>query len=156
MISIDTFGDRTIFFDFLPFNLGKLNGFKIMVQLYTVPGQARYRATRELVLRGADGVVFVADMSKAKRKENIVSLKDLHHSLMKYNKRILNIPLVFQFNKLDLVKKNMPLLSTKSLDRDLNSKLKRPYFTASALKGYNVASTLKKITSMTISSLKYD
>jgi len=156
MISIDTFGDRTIFFDFLPFNLGQLNGFKIMVQLYTVPGQARYRATRELVLRGADGVVFVADMSKAKRKENIVSLKDLHHNLMKYNKRILNIPLVFQFNKLDLVKKNMPLLSTKRLDRDLNSKLKRPYFTASALKGYNVASTLKKITSMTISSLKND
>ena len=105
MITIDTSGDRTIFFDFLPFNLGKLNGFNIMVQLYTVPGQVRYRATRELVLRGADGVVFVADMSKTKRRENIISLKDLHHNLMKYNKRILNIPLVFQFNKLDLVKK---------------------------------------------------
>jgi small GTP-binding protein len=156
MITIDTSGDRTIFFDFLPFNLGKLNGFNIMVQLYTVPGQVRYRATRELVLRGADGVVFVADMSKTKRRENIISLKDLHHNLMKYNKRILNIPLVFQFNKLDLVKKNLPLLSTKRLDRDLNSKLKRPCFTASALKGYNVASTLKRITSMTISSLKND
>jgi small GTP-binding protein len=156
MITIDTSGDRTIFFDFLPFNLGKLNGFNIMVQLYTVPGQVRYRATRELVLRGADGVVFVADMSKTKRRENIISLKDLHHNLMKYNKRILNIPLVFQFNKLDLVKKKLPLLSTKRLDRDLNSKLKRPCFTASALKGYNVASTLKRITSMTISSLKND
>ena len=156
MISIDTFGDRTIFFDFLPFNLGKLSGFNIMVQLYTVPGQIRYRATRELVLRGADGVVFVADMSKTKRKENIISLNDLHHNLVKYNKHILNIPLVFQFNKLDLVKKNMPVLSTKRLDRDLNSKLKRPYFTASALKGYNVASTLKRITAMTISSLKYE
>jgi small GTP-binding protein len=156
MITIDTSGDRTIFFDFLPFNLGKLNGFNIMVQLYTVPGQVRYRATRELVLRGVDGVVFVADMSKTKRRENIISLKDLHHNLMKYNKRILNIPLVFQFNKLDLVKKNLPLLSTKRLDRDLNSKLKRPCFTASALKGYNVASTLKRITSMTISSLKND
>ena len=156
MITIDTSGDRTIFFDFLPFNLGKLNGFNIMAQLYTVPGQVRYRATRELVLRGADGVVFVADMSKTKRRENIISLKDLHHNLMKYNKRILNIPLVFQFNKLDLVKKNLPLLSTKRLDRDLNSKLKRPCFTASALKGYNVASTLKRITSMTISSLKND
>jgi signal recognition particle receptor subunit beta len=156
MITIDTSGDRTIFFDFLPFNLGKLNGFNIMVQLYTVPGQVRYRATRELVLRGVDGVVFVADMSKTKRRENIISLKDLHHNLMKYNKRILNIPLVFQFNKLGLVKKNLPLLSTKRLDRDLNSKLKRPCFTASALKGYNVASTLKRITSMTISSLKND
>ena len=132
MITIDTSGDRTIFFDFLPFNLGKLNGFNIMVQLYTVPGQVRYRATRELVLRGVDGVVFVADMSKTKRRENIISLKDLHHNLMKYNKRILNIPLVFQFNKLDLVKKNIPILSTKRLDRDLNSKLKRPCFTASA------------------------
>ena len=154
MISIDTFGDRTIFFDFLPFSLGKLNKFNIMVQLYTVPGQVRYRATRELVLRGADGVVFVADMSKTKRKENLISLKDLHHNLMKYNKSILNIPLVFQFNKLDLVKKNIPILSTKRLDRDLNSKLKRPYFKASALTGYNVASTLKQITSMTISSLR--
>ena len=118
------------------------------------PGQVRYRATRELVLRGADGIVFVADMSKTKRKENIISLKDLHYNLMKYNQSILNIPLVFQFNKLDLVKKNIPVLSIKRLDRDLNNKLKRPHFTASALKGYNVASTLKQITSMTISSLK--
>jgi len=154
MVSIDTFGDRTIFFDFLPFNLGKINGFKIMVQLYTVPGQIRYGATRELVLRGADGVVFVADMSQTKRKDNILSLKDLHDNLKKRNKSILNIPLVFQFNKFDLVKKNIPLLSAKRLDKDLNRILKRPYFTASALKGYNVASTLKQITSMTISSLR--
>jgi len=98
--------------------------------------------------------VFVADISKTKRKENIISLKDLHHNLMKYNRSILNIPLVFQFNKLDLFKKNIPVLSPKILDRDLNSKLKRPYFVASALKGYNVASTLKQITSMAISSIK--
>jgi signal recognition particle receptor subunit beta len=154
MVSIDTLGDQTIFFDFLPFYLGKLNGFNIIVQLYTVPGQVRYRATRELVLRGADGIVFVADMLKTKREENVISLKDLHYNLMKYNKRIFDIPLVFQFNKLDLVKKNKPLLSAKRLDKDLNSILKRPYFTASALKGYNVASTLKQITSMTISSLR--
>ena len=154
MISIDTFGDRTIFFDFLPFSLGKLDGFRIMVQLYTVPGQVRYRATRELVLRGADGIVFVADMSTKKRMENLISLKDLHHNLKKHSQSIINIPLVFQFNKLDLVKRNIPVLSAKRLDRELNSKLKRPYFTASALKGYNVASTLKQITSMTISNLK--
>ncbi len=156
MISINTFGDRTVFFDFLPFNLGKMDGFDILVQLYTVPGQVKYKATRELVLRGADGVVFVADISELKRKDNILSLKDLHHSLMKYNQSIFNVPLVFQFNKIDLVKLNMPVLSSNILKHDLNNRLKRPYYLASALHGHNVASTLKKITSMTIANIKYN
>lgn len=154
MLSIDTFGDRTIFFDFLPFNLGKLSGFNIMVQLYTVPGQIAYKATRQLVLRGVDGIVFVADISESKRKENIISLKDLHHNLMLYNKSIANIPMVFQFNKIDLAQKNVPVLKRNILTKDLNNRLKRPYFLASALKGHNVTSTLKKITSMTIANIK--
>ena len=156
MISIDTFGDRTVFFDFLPFNLGKMDGFDILIQLYTVPGQVKYKATRELVLRGADGIVFVADVSELKRKDNILSLKDLHHNLMKYNQSIFNVPLVFQFNKIDLVKINMPVLSSNVLQHDLNNSLKRPYYLASALHGHNVASTLKKITSMTIANIKYN
>jgi hypothetical protein len=154
MISIDTFGDRTVFFDFLPFNLGKLGGFNIMVQLYTVPGQIKYKATRELVLRGVDGVVFVADISQLKRRDNIISLKDLHHNLMKYNQNIFNVPLVFQYNKIDLVKRNIPVLSRNILTHDLNNRLKRPYYLASALHGHNVASTLKKITSMTVANIK--
>ena len=156
MISIDTFGDRTVFFDFLPFNLGKMDGFDILIQLYTVPGQVKYKATRELVLRGADGIVFVADVSELKRKDNILSLKDLHHNLMKYNQSIFNVPLVFQFNKIDLVKINMPVLSSNVLQHDLNNSLKRPYYLASALHGHNVASTLKKITSMTIANINYN
>ena len=154
LISIDTFGDRTVFFDFMPFNLGKLSGFDIKVQLYTVPGQPRYDATRKLVLNGADGVVFVADVLKAQRKENINSLKNLHHHLIGYNKSIFSIPLVFQFNKTDLATKNIPILSTDLLARELNSKLRKPYFAASAITGKNVAMTLKKITLMTISNLK--
>jgi signal recognition particle receptor subunit beta len=154
LISIDTFGDRTVFFDFMPFNLGKLSGFDIKVQLYTVPGQPRYDATRKLVLNGADGVVFVADVLKARRKENIISLRNLHQNLIGYNKSIFSIPLVFQFNKTDLTAENIPILSTDLLARELNSKLRKPYFAASALTGKNVAMTLKKITSMTISNLK--
>jgi small GTP-binding protein len=154
LISIDTFGDRTVFFDFMPFSLGKLNGFDIKVQLYTVPGQPKYDATRKLVLNGADGIVFVADLLKVQRMENINSLKNLHHNLIGYNKSIFNIPLVFQFNKADLVTQNIPVLPTELLAKELNSKLKKPYFAASALTGQNVALTLKKITSMTISDLK--
>ena len=134
--------------------MGSVYGFNLKVQLFTVPGQDEYLATRKLVMNGADGIVFVADMSASQRMKNIRALKDLHKNLVAYNKCIFRIPMVFQFNKLDLAKKNIPVLSPKKLDRDLNSKFKRPYFVASALKGYNVASTLKQITSMTISSIK--
>jgi small GTP-binding protein len=154
LISIDTFGDRTVFFDFMPFDIGKLCGFDIKVQLYTVPGQPKYDATRKLVLNGVDGVVFVADLLRVRRQENINSLKNLHHNLIAYNKSVFNIPLVFQFNKADLVKQDIPVMSTGILAKELNSRLKKPYFSASALTGQNVASTLKTITSMTISNLK--
>jgi signal recognition particle receptor subunit beta len=154
LVSIDTFGDRTVFFDFMPFNLGKLSGFDIKVQLYTVPGQPKYDATRRVVLNGVDGVVFVADMEKSQRKENIASLKNLHQNLLKYNKNIFNIPLVFQYNKADLKTQNIPVMPVEMLSRELNAKLRKPSVAASALTGKNVALTLKKITSMTISNLK--
>ena len=154
MVAIDTYGDRTIFFDFLPMDLGQINGFDIIIQLYTVPGQTKYHATRKLVLNGVDGIVFVADMLASMRRKNILSLKNLHENLMTYNKNIFKIPLVFQFNKVDLSQKGYPVLPQKVLANDLNRQLKRPWIPASALTGENVAVTLKKIISMTTANIK--
>ena len=91
MVSIDTEGDRTLFFDFLPFDIGVINGYDIKVQLYTVPGQVKYNATRRLVLRGVDGVVFVADAMAMRREKNIQALKNLHENLAEYKKSISKI-----------------------------------------------------------------
>lgn len=154
MVTIDTYSDRTIFFDFLPFDLGQINGFDIKIQLYTVPGQTKYYATRKLVLNGVDGIVFVADMSASMRRKNILSLKNLNENLMTYSKNIFKIPLVFQFNKVDLSQKGYPILPQKVLANDLNRQLKRPWISASALTGENVASTLKKIISITTANIK--
>jgi len=154
MVTIDTYGDRTIFFDFFPFDLGQINGFDVKIQLYTVPGQTKYDATRRLVLNGVDGIVFVADMLTSMRRKNILSLKNLNDNLRAYNKNIFKIPMVFQFNKVDLVQKGYPILSRELLAGDLNRQLKRPWITASALTGENVAATLKKIITMTTATLK--
>ena len=154
MVSIDTCGDRTIFFDTFPFDLGKINGFDIKIQLYTVPGQPKYDATRKLVLNGVDGIVFVADMLASMRRKNILSLNNLYENLKTYNRNIFKIPLVFQFNKIDLSQKGYPLLPKERLANDLNRQLKRPWVIASALNGLNVAITLKKIISMTTANIK--
>jgi signal recognition particle receptor subunit beta len=154
MISIETCGDRTIFFDTFPFDLGKINGFDIKIQLYTVPGQPKYDATRKLVLNGVDGIVFVADMLASMRRKNILSLNNLYENLKTYNRNIFKIPLVFQFNKIDLSQKGYPLLPKERLANDLNRQLKRPWVIASALNGLNVAITLKKIISMTTANIK--
>jgi len=154
MVVIDTYGDRTIFFDFLPFDLGQINGFNVKVQLYAVPGQTKYDATRKLVLNGVDGIVFVADMLALMRRKNILSLKNLHENLRAYNKNIFKIPLLFQFNKADLAQKGYPILPREILVNDLNRQLKRPYISSSALTGENVAATLKKIITMTVANLK--
>ena len=96
MVSIDTRGDRTLFFDFLSLNLGKIRGFDVRVQLYTVPGQVHYDATRKLVLKGVDGVVFVADSLKVQRKKNIESLINLAKNLAEKGNSVLSIPLSIQ------------------------------------------------------------
>ena len=106
MVSINTEGDRTLFFDFLPIGLGKIKGCDVRVQLYTVPGQVQYSSTRKLVLRGVDGVVFVADSLKVRREKNMISLQDLQKNLKEYGLNILTTPLVMQFNKRDLVQHN--------------------------------------------------
>ena len=154
MLIINTYGDRTLFFDFMPFKLGRINGFDTTVQLYTVPGQIRYNQTRKLVLNGVDGIVFVADLISSQRYRNVISLKNLNETLRIYNKNIFKIPLVFQYNKVDLAKNGTPILSPKILEKDLNSKLKKPAFTTSALNGKNVAETLKTIISLTANTLK--
>lgn len=154
MVSIKTQGDRTLFFDFLPVDMGKIAGFDVRVQLYTVPGQVKYNATRKVVLRGVDGLVFVADSLEATRKKNILSLKNLHENLASYDVSIFKIPLVLQYNKRDLAKQGIPLLSVETLEKDLNSKLKVPSFEASALVGTNVVLTLKKIITITIASIE--
>ncbi len=154
MVAIKTHGDRTLFFDFLPFNLGKIKGYDVKIQLYTVPGQVKYNATRRLVLRGVDGVVFVADSMKVRREKNIQSLRNLKENLATYHKNIFNIPLVLQYNKRDLSEQGIPILPVETLEKQLNSKLKAPSFEASALVGTNVANTMKKIMSMTIASLQ--
>jgi len=154
MIAIKTHGDRTLFFDFLPFDIGKIRGYNVKIQLYTVPGQVKYNATRRLVLRGVDGVVFVADSMKVRREKNILSLRNLQKNLATYQKNIFKIPLVLQYNKRDLSEQGIPLLPVQILEKQLNSKLKAPSFEASALMGTNVAKTMKKIISMTIASLQ--
>jgi hypothetical protein len=155
MVSIKTHGDRTLFFDFLPFDLGHIQGYKIKTQLYTVPGQVKYNATRKLVLKGVDGVVFVADSMTVMREKNIAALKNLEENLAFYNIDMYdNFPIIMQYNKRDLAENGVPLLDVDTMDKDLNEKLKAPVFTASALTGDNVVPTAKKAISTTIVSLQ--
>ncbi len=154
MVTVKTYGDRTLFFDFLPFDIGEIKGHSIKVQLYTVPGQVKYNATRRLVLRGVDGLVFVADSMDLRREMNIRSLQNLKENLETFNKNIFHIPLVMQYNKRDLKEEGIPILSIETLQKDLNSRLQAPYFSASAVRGDNVASTMKKIIAMTVTSLR--
>ncbi|HIP82016.1 MAG TPA: gliding motility protein [Desulfocapsa sulfexigens] len=154
MVSLKTHGDRTLFFDFLPFDMGQIKGYDIKIQLYTVPGQVKYNATRKLVLKGVDGVVFVADAMAKQREKNIRSLNQLHENLLAYKESIFKIPLVIQYNKVDLKDHGVPILPTDVLRKDLNSRLKVPDFEASAITGYNVAATLKKIISSTVVSIQ--
>jgi signal recognition particle receptor subunit beta len=156
MVTVKTHGDRTLFFDFLPFDIGIINGYDVKIQLYTVPGQVKYNATRRLVLRGVDGIVFVADAMAVRREKNLLALKNLQENLANYRKSIFKIPCVLQYNKIDLLEQGIPLLPVQTLQRDLNSQLKIPAFKASALQGTNVVATLKKIISMTVSSIKKD
>jgi hypothetical protein len=150
MVSIDTKGDRTLFFDFLSLSLGKIRGFDIRVQLYTVPGQVHYDATRKLVLKGVDGVVFVADSLKVQRKKNIESLINLAKNLAEKGISIRSIPLVIQYNKRDLDGTDSEILPLDILEKDLNSMLKVPSFSGSALKGSGVFETLREISKLVV------
>jgi len=150
MLTIETKGERTLFFDLLPLNLGKINGFNIRIQLYTVPGQIIYKATRKLVLKGVDGMVFVADSLKVRQGKNMESLQDLHDNLLDYNLNTEEIPIILQFNKRDLVPTPIPTLTKEELEIDLNSQLNTKVFEAAAIKGIGVFETLKEISKRTI------
>jgi mutual gliding-motility protein MglA len=154
MVSINTDGDRTLFFDFLPMELGKLRGCDVRVHLYTVPGQVQYTSTRKLVLRGVDGLVFVADSLEVRREKNMLSLKDLHQNLKDYGLNILKVPLVMQFNKRDLAREGIPLMPIEQMEHELNRQLKVPTFQASAIKGEGVGKTLQNCLKLTLLSLK--
>jgi len=143
IVSINTERDQTLFFDFVPMDLGKIEGFNVRVQLYTVPGHVLYKSTRKLVLRGVDGIVFVADSLEVRREENIISLKDLEKNLKDFDKNILAIPLVLQYNKRDLDEQITPLMPIEEMEKDLNGQLKAPSFPGSALDGHGVGKALK-------------
>jgi len=154
MVSVKTQGDRTLFFDFFPFDMGKINGYEVKIQLYTVPGQVKYNSTRRLVLKGVDGVVFIADSAAERRDKNLISLRNLEENLALYNKNIYEIPLVIQYNKRDLAKQGVKILDVETMEKDMNSRLKAPSFEASAVEGDNVVLTLKKIIYETMVSLE--
>jgi mutual gliding-motility protein MglA len=154
MVTVKTYNDRTLFFDFLPFDIGMIKGYTIKIQFYTVPGQVKYNATRKLVLRGVDGIVFVADSMTLRQEMNIRSLENLRENLASFNKDLNSIPLVIQYNKRDLGKQGIPILPVENLEKDLNGTLKVPSFPASAVTGENIAATMKKIISLTVISLK--
>ena len=120
MVSIKTKGDLTIFFDFVPMDAGKIKGCDVRFQLYTVPGQVKYNSTRKLVLKGVDGIVFVADSLKIRHEKNVLSLKNLAENLHGYGLNIMKIPLVMQWNKRDLAKEGLPLLSIEEMQHAYN------------------------------------
>ena len=154
MVSIKTKGDLTLFFDFVPMGIGKIKGCDVRVQLYTVPGQVKYSSTRKLVLKGVDGLVFVADSLKIRHEKNILSLKDLALNLKGYGLNIMTIPLVLQYNKRDLASEGVPLMSIEEMEKAYNHQLKVPSFPASAVTGENVNATLKAALVLLLRSLK--
>ena len=150
MVSLATQTDRTLFFDFLPLDLGTISGFATRFQLYTVPGQVYYQATRKLVLQGADGVVFVADSQARQLQENIESFQDLHQNLAEQDVDPRSIPLVIQYNKQDLPQDL--ILTTSELADAVNFR-GVPDYSADALHGPGVFETLKGISELVLKRL---
>jgi len=150
MVSLATQTDRTLFFDFLPLDLGSISGFTTKFQLYTVPGQVYYNATRKLVLQGADGVVFVADSQARQLDENIESLQNLHQNVLEQGVDIRGLPMVLQYNKQDLPRDLV--LAPAELDDALNFR-SLPSVPADALRGAGVFETLKAVSAEVLRKL---
>ena len=149
MISLATEGDRTIFFDLLPIDIGSIRGMDVTLQLYTVPGQVHYNSTRQLVLRGADGVVYVADSQRTMKSSNVESYENLQENLMLQGIDLKGFPHALQFNKRDL----RDLLSTEDLDESLNV-FSVPIFEAVATEGIGVQETLEGIVKLVMRNLR--
>jgi small GTP-binding protein len=149
MVSLETETDRTLFFDLLPLDVGVIGGMKVRLQLYTVPGQVFYNATRKLVLKGVDGIVFVADSQAAALDTNLESLSNLGVNLAELGLTVDQVPVVFQYNKRDL----RNILPVEQLTETLNAG-GAPFFEAAALHGIGVFETLKTISRLAISSVR--
>jgi signal recognition particle receptor subunit beta len=150
MVSLETESDRTLFFDLLPIEVGTIGGFKTRLQLYTVPGQVFYNTTRKLVLKGVDGMVFVADSQRPMRDANIESFTSLKENLADLGLDFDDMPLVMQYNKRDLT----GVLSVDELNADLNPEGKYTFFESSAINGDGVFDTLKAITKQTLKKIR--
>jgi mutual gliding-motility protein MglA len=148
LISLATENERTLFFDFLPLDLGEISGFRTRLQLYTVPGQVFYGATRRLVLRGADGVVFVADSQPGQREANLESMADLQEDLLEQGFDVRDLPCVIQYNKQDLP----DAVPAEELDEVLNFRA-LPAHPAAAIQGTGVLPTLRSISERVLRSV---
>lgn len=140
LVKLDTENERTLFFDYFPAEIGTMSGFALKADLFTVPGQSFYHATRRVVLDGADGIVFVADSDPRREEANLESLRSLGENLESYGRSLADVPLVFQWNKRDLPK----TLPVKLLERTLNPG-GRPSFEASAVNGVGVVETQEAV-----------
>ena len=150
MVSLETETDRTLFFDLLPIDVGSIGGFNTRIQLYTVPGQVFYNTTRKLVLKGVDGIVFVADSQRAMKEANLESFANLKTNLAEIGVTLDELPLALQYNKRDLAN----ILSVDELDEVLNREKAHESYEASAIHGQGVFETLKAISRLTLRSLK--
>lgn len=148
MVSLETEADRTLFFDLLPLEVGTIGGMRVRLQLYTVPGQVFYNTTRKLVLKGVDGIVFVADSQEPALDANIESYRNLKKNLEELNQPLSKIPFIFQYNKRDL----RNILPVEALDRHLNSE-GHEAFEGAALHGVGVFETLKSISKKTLAAV---
>lgn len=149
MTSLEGLNERTLFFDFLSIDLGKIKGFDTSFSLYTAPGQQQYNAARKLILNGVDGIIFVVDSRVEKKEENIESLNNLIENLKSYNLTFDTIPIIFQYNKRDLNN----ILSLESLEKDLN-KEGFPSFETIAKDGTGVFASLKTMSNRILTSLQ--
>src|SRR5262245_27962855 len=148
LTSIATTGERTLYFDYMPLDLGSIAGIRTKFQLYTVPGQIYYKSTRRLVLQGVDGIVFVADSSAAKLQENRESMRDLEDNLREMGRALSDIPVVVQYNKRDL----SDALPVETLQREVNPH-GLPHFEAIATTGEGVFPTLKALASAVLEAV---
>ncbi len=148
LISLDTSGERTLFFDFLPIELGKIRGLMTRIHIYTVPGQVYYNESRKLVLKGLDGVVFVADSQDSRREANLFSLQNLMENLQYHRVNIDETPFVFQYNKRD----TPDILPISLMEKELNT-FNREGFESCAINGKGVFDTLKAISRQVVRNI---
>lgn len=149
MITLNTENERTLFFDFLPLDLGEIRGFKTRFHLYTVPGQVFYEASRKLILRGVDGLVFVADSQVERMEANLESFHGLEKNLLDQGYDLAKVPMVMQWNKRDLPN----IVPVEDLQLQLN-KRKNPSFEAIASQGHGVFETLKMVSKSVLLNIK--